>query len=78
MIKDQTNTVQSKYWALNTIWNEVYNNDHKKIMIENGIIDMLMAYVRDPKSVEKGHKCVYFVMSHLSYIYPAEVRSICT
>ena len=75
MVKDETSTSQSKYYALLILWSAVYEDRHKEIMFECGIIDVVVKYLNDPKkySVEKGNKVIFFLMSHLSYLYPVQV-----
>ena len=75
MVVDPANTSESKAQTLQLLLNAVYDNKHKTLMFENGIFEIVMQYMRDPKSLAKGFKCCYFLMSHLAHEYPALVNS---
>ena len=72
MVNGHGFTSESKAQTLQLLWNAVYN--HKELMVENGIIEVVMQYVKDPKSQPKGIKCAFFLMSHLAHKYPDRVN----
>ena len=73
MVNGEGFTSESKAQSLQLLWNEVYLREHKKLMVDNGIIDDVMKYVKDPMSQLKGIKCAFFLMSHLAHAYPERV-----
>ena len=74
MVNGEGFTSESRAQSLQLLWNEVYLDEHKELMVENDIIQVVMKYVKDPKSQPKGIKCAYFLMSHLAHKYPDRVN----
>lgn len=62
--------------ALRGLWNEVYDDAHKKIMWDLGILGEIGKYLKDTTHMLlSGQGYCFFVLSHLAYKYGEQVAS---
>ena len=73
MVKQTESTSQSKVAVLAILWNMVYQDSNKTIMMDNNVLEEVRTYFESSHRNSEGVKCCYFLASHLTYHFPIEV-----